>query len=129
MKHFIAGALIALSFALGGCTTIASGLDTLATDLSSSSPTQVTTYYDATAAADLATKTVDLAVKTMKFNRATLTELQSLNDSLHTAWLVLKAANDANQSLDYAAFNAALAAYQSYRVSQAIPEATATPTT
>ncbi len=118
----IAGAL-ALALSAGGCTTVASGLADVATSLSSSSPAQVQTYAEATAAADLATRTVDLAVNNVKFSKATLTELQALNDSLHDAWSKLKAANDAGQSLSFAAFNAALSAYQTYRTEQAIPEA------
>jgi hypothetical protein len=127
MKRMImlAGAL-ALALSSAACTDLASGVAGLATDLSSSTPAQVTTYGEATAAATLATRTVDLAVTTLTLNKATLTELNSLNEAVHTAWLQLKAANDAGQSLSFASFNAALAAYQSYRVSQGIPEAPAT---
>jgi hypothetical protein len=122
--RFAAAACIAV--ALSGCASIAQFASGVATSLSSSSPSQVSTYADATNAAILATKTVDLAVTTLTLSKATLTELQTLNDGLHAAWLQLKAANDAGQSLDYAAFNAALAAYQSYKTSQGISDATAT---
>lgn len=124
MKRIIvfAGAL-ALALSVGACADLSAFAANTATSLSTASPDQATTYGDATAAADLATKTVDLAVRTGTLNRATLLELQSLNDALHAAWLQLKDANDKGQSLSFAAFNAALAAYQSYRTSQAIPEA------
>jgi PBP1b-binding outer membrane lipoprotein LpoB len=118
----IAGALALAMFA-GGCTTAASGLASLATSMSSSTPQQVQTYAKATEVADLATRTVDLAVNNVKFSKATLIELQALNDSLHDAWLKLKTAKDAGQSLSFASFNAALAAYQTYRTEEAIPEA------
>ena len=112
-----------MSFTLAGCTSIASGLSTVATDLSTSSPSQVSTYYDATTAANLAFQTIGVAATLPGVSHAQLIELQSLNEAVHSAWLVLKAANDAGQSIDYAAFNAAFAAYQSYCVSQGIPEA------
>ena len=131
MKHgmkmlVLAGALLLAAPLMAGCTSFASGVATIATNLSSSTPAQVNTYADATLAATLATKTVDLAVNTGKLSKATLIELGALNDGVHSAWLVLKAANAAGKSLDYAAFNAALSAYQSYRTSEGIPEAPAT---
>jgi hypothetical protein len=110
--------LCALAFAcvlpLAGCTTVAKDVVAIATSLSTSSPTQVTTYADATAAATLATKAVDVAVTSLKFDRGTLEELSALNDSVHAAWLDLKQANDAGRSLSFASFNAALDAFNAY---------------
>lgn len=123
MKQMFKVIALGAMIALGGCTTVASGLSDIATSISTSSPTQVATYADATIAADLATRTVDLAVNTGKLDRATLLELDKLNDAVHAAWLQLKAANDAGQSLTFASFNATLAAYQSYRTAEGIPEA------
>jgi uncharacterized protein YggE len=116
-------AAAACLIALGGCTTLASGISSVATSLSTASPTQVSTYADATIAADIATRTVDLAVQTGKLNKATLTELAALNDAVHAAWLDLKAANDAGKSLTFASFNAALSAFEAYRAAQGISEA------
>lgn len=128
MKHgmkmlVLAGALLLASPLMAGCASIAAGVANVATSLSSSSPTQVNTFAAATLAATVATKTVDLAVNTGKLNRSVLLQLQALNEGLHTAWLQLKAANDTDKSLSYASFNAALAAYQAYRTSEGIPEA------
>lgn len=117
-----------LVLGLGGCTTLGATLGDLGQSLSTSTPSQVNTYGDATAAAALATRTVDLSVSTGKLDLPTLQELQTLNDGIHAAWLKIKAAKDAGQSLSFAAFNAALAAYQSYRTNEGIPEAPAAPT-
>ncbi len=123
MRNLLLGLVAAFTLTVGGCTSLASGVTDLAGSFTSSSPSQVTVYGDATLAADIATRTVDLAVKTGKLDRATLLELQTLNDAVHAAWVKLKAANDAGQSLSFASFNAALAAFQSYRTSTGIPEA------
>ncbi len=117
--------IVALALSLAGCTSMASGVATVATSMSTSTPAQVNTFADATAAATLATRTVDLAVTSLKLDKATLKELQTLNEAVHAAWLPLKDAVDKGQSPSFAAFNAALAAYQSYRTSQGIPEAKA----
>lgn len=127
IRSLAIAATLAAALSVSACADLAQFAANTATSLSSSSPGQVTTYGTATAAATLATRTVDLAVNTLHLDEATLTELNSLNEALHAAWLKLKAANDAGQSLNFAAFNAALAAYQSYRTAQGIPEAPPTP--
>jgi len=117
----IAGAF-ALALTSAACTSVASGVASLATEMSSSTPAQVNTYAEATAAAAIVTRTMDLAVNTGKLDKATLLELQKHNEGIHAAWLELKKANDAHQSLVYASFNAALASWRSYRTSVGIPE-------
>lgn len=120
MRHFIAGAVIALSLALGGCTSTAEFFSNAATELSSSTPSQVTTLADAVSAATLVTNAADVAVQTGKLDRGTLIEIQALNEALHTALTVLETANSKGESLDYAAFNAALQAWDSYAVAKGI---------
>ena len=120
MRHFIAGAVIALSLALGGCTSTAEFFSNAATELSSSTPSQVTTLADAVSAATIVTNAADVAVQTGKLDRGTLIEIQALNEALHTALTVLETANSKGESLDYAAFNAALQAWDSYAVAKGI---------
>jgi len=114
--------LIAVS--LAGCTTVGQGLISAGQWVSSSTPTQITTYADATLAATLATKTVDALVNTVQFDRATLEEFNTLNEGVHNAWLPLKAAKDANQSLVYGGFQAALDAFNVYSVSHGVKPVT-----
>ena len=113
---------VALSAALiaSGCTTLASAVSTVAQNVSSSTPTQVTTFADATAAADLVTRAVDVYVNTGNPSRATLLEIQALSNSVHAAFLDLQAANDKGQSLVFASFNASLSAFNAYATSQGI---------
>lgn len=125
MKAFVYAGVLALALSGAGCTDLASFAANTATAATTITPSEVQTYGDATAAADLATRTVDLAVQSGTLSRATLVELSSLNDALHAAWLELKAAKDANHSITYASFNAALAAFQSYRASAGVSEAPA----
>lgn len=115
---------IALVVAIGGgntgCTTLAQWTAGAAQSLSSSTPTQVSTYADAVLAADGVTKLADTAVNTGKLSRPVLVEIGVLSDGVHNAFVAIKAANDAGQSLDFAALNAALAAWVSYTTSQGI---------
>lgn len=127
-RMLIVGVTLALALTAAGCADFAQGVSGIAQDLSTSTPAQVTTYAEATAAADLGTRTVDLVVLTGKLDTDTLSELSKLNDDVHSAWLKIKAAKDAGQSLTFAAFNAALSAYTSYRTSQGIKEAPPAPT-
>lgn len=121
MKRFV---LIGLCCAalLGGCTSLASGVATIATSLSSSSPSQANTLAGAEQAATLLTQAADVYVNSgVKISRAQLQEILLLSDAVHTALGTLERANAAGQSLDYAAFNAALSAYQSYATNENIP--------
>ena len=105
---------------LAGCTTVASTVASIATDLSSSTSSQVTTLSEAIQAATLVTKAADTAVKTGKLDKSTLIEIRSLSNALHTALGDLEIANAQGKSLDYAAFNAALDAWNSYSTTKGI---------
>ena len=122
LKRFpqVALCLVAV-FALSGCTTIASDVASVAQSLSSSTPSQVTTLADAVSAATLVTQAADIAVKSGKLDRATLLEVEGLNNAIHVALFNLEAANAAGQGLDFAAFNAALSAWNSYATVEGIP--------
>lgn len=109
---------------LAACIDTTQGLAGIGQSFTSSTPSQVQTYADATRFATLATKTVDLAVQSGKLSRTTLDKLDQLNDTLHAAWVVIRDANSRGESLNFAAFNAALSAFETYRQQQAIPQAT-----
>lgn len=115
-RTLVAVALIGLAQPLAGCSTVAN----IATELSSQTPGQVTTLAEALQAATLVTNAVDLYVNTASPSRATLLELQFLNNSLHTALTNLQAANAAGQSLAMASFNEALRAFNSYATSRGV---------
>lgn len=114
MNRIISALALTALVSLGGCASVAQVTSTIATNLSSSTPAQVTTYAEATQAGTLATKAVKLAVDVHKFDKATLVELSALNDAVHTAWLDMKADNDAGRSLAFGSFNAALDAFNAY---------------
>jgi len=122
-------AALSLSIVLGGCGTtfgVWAGQQAIngGLALSSSAPAQVQTYAGATKAAEIATRTLDVVVNSANFDRATLEEMNLLNEGLHSSWLALKAANDNNQSLVFGAFNAALTAYKLFIAKHAIKEVT-----
>lgn len=110
----------ALIIPLAGCASLAQTASGIATSLSSATPNQVTTLAEANQAATLVTKAVDVAVQTGKLDRGTLVELQTLNNSLHTALVNINSSNAEGNSLVYAAFNAALTAFNSYATQEGI---------
>lgn len=118
MKRFLL--VCALIVPLAGCASLAQSVSGIATSLSSSTPSQVTTLAEANQAATLVTKAVDIAVQTGKLDRGTLLELQVLNNDLHTALTSLNASNKEGNSLVYAAFNAALTAFNAYATKEGI---------
>lgn len=115
----LALAVMALT-SLAGCTTLATVAGNIGQSLSSSSSSQVSTLAGALAGAKLATDAVDLYVNTAAPDKATLLELQSLNDGVHKALTDLQAANTAGQSLTFAAFNEALAAFRAYSATKGV---------
>lgn len=120
MKRALIALTLAAALGLGGCANLAAGLANVATSLSSSTPSQVTSLAEAQQAATLVTKGADAAVTSGKLNRATLLEINALSDGIHAAMGDLEAANAAGKSIDFAAFNAALSAYNSYMTANAI---------
>lgn len=107
MKFFRAFALSAALLTASACTT------TGELQLPSMSQ-EVNTLADATLAATAATRLVDVYVNTGNPNRATLLELQKLNDGVHSALTDLQRANAAGQSIAMASFNAARDAFLAY---------------
>lgn len=110
----------ALALSLSGCTSLAQVTANVATSLSSSTPTQVTTLAEAINAADLITNSAKVAVDTGRLDAATMKEIDTLSTAVHTALVQLEAANTAGKSLSYAAFQAALDAYLSYSTAEGI---------
>lgn len=122
MKVLFAAAMMLAAISLGGCSTLAalSGASTTAAVIAGPTPGQATTLADAILVADAATKGVKFAVDTVKLPPSTLTQLSALSDGVHAALSDLEQANAAGQALDFAAFNAAVAAYNAYAVAHGI---------
>jgi hypothetical protein len=112
--------LACLAISLSGCANIAAGVTNIAATVAGSTPQQATTLAQAIQIADLVTKATDVAVNTGKLSRATLEEINALNDGVHAAIVNLEAANASGQSLNFAAFNAALQAFNAYTTANAV---------
>lgn len=111
-SRFAAGALIALS--LSGCAQMASLFADAGAATTPPTIAQVSTLADAVQAATVATQAVDLYVNTAKPTPAMLKQLNADNEAVHSALKDLEAAQAAGQNLNFAAFNAALDAYNTY---------------
>lgn len=118
MKKFLLA--IALVSGLGGCTTMAQMTSSIASSLSSSTPSQVNTLAAATQSATLITLAVDTYVKSGTPNRATLLELQALSNAVHSALTELRSAELSGRSLTFDSFNAAIDAFNSYATTEGI---------
>lgn len=116
--------VVALALTLGGCSSLASAVSSIAVATSTSSTTQATTVAEAEQAATLAEKALDLYVTTANPSKTVLQELQVLVPAVHNALVKAEAANAAGDSAATAAalavFNEALAAYQSYATLQGV---------
>lgn len=118
LKYMALALMLALP--LGACADVASFVTSTATNLSSSTPSQVTTLNEAALATDLVVKATKAAVDTNKLDLATLTKLQALRAAVRAAMNDIVAANTAGNSLDFAAFNGALDAYRAYATQKGI---------
>lgn len=123
---------LCVGIALSGCASLGvsagQALISAGQYVSSSTPAQVDNYAKAVNALTLVTLTVDGAVNLRKFDRDTLDKLDALNDICHDAFLKVKAAKDAGQSINYAALNAAIDSFRLYSASKGIPQVTTAPT-
>jgi len=120
MRHLFLTGCLSLAIATGGCTTLAQLGGNIGQSFSVASPKQVGTLAAALAAAKLATDAVDLYVQVGNPDKATLTQLQQLNEGVHKALTDLQAANAAGQSLTFAAINEALAAFRAYAATKGV---------
>ena len=102
LKHLLFASALSTGLVLGGCTTVAQWTTEIAQGLSSSTPTQVTTYADAVLAIDTFTRLADTAVLSGKLSQANLATLSDIRTKVRAAYETLKAANAAGQSLDRA---------------------------
>lgn len=123
---FIIG-LAALTLSVAACKTmdLASTAASVAQNLSTATPTQVTTLAEAEQAATLVTQAADTYVTTANPSRAKLLQIKALSDAVHVALGNLEAANAAGNSLVFASFNSALQAFNSYAAATATPAAAA----
>lgn len=106
--------VLALAIALGGCTTLASGVVSVATSLSSSTPAQVTTLAQADLAADAIVRLTKAAVDTNKLTLGQLKQIHGCRAAVRAALDDLHAVSDAGHALNFEVFNAALLAWQAY---------------
>lgn len=120
MKTFLVSVAFASVLACGGCASVASFAANIGAASSSTTPTQVKTLAAAVQTATLVTKGADAAINAHHFSRPVLLEINALNDGVHTALTDLEAENAKGHNLDFAAFNAALAAYNKYMSSEGI---------
>jgi hypothetical protein len=115
MKRILLVSAIMLGMVgVNSCTTVASTTASIATYLSSPSPTQATTLAEAIQGATLVTNAVDAYVNLGIADRGTLLQLQALSNGVHQALLELMQANKDKKSISYASFNAALKAFNAY---------------
>ena len=122
IRTLMLSCLLALTLPLmTACIDTTNGLAGVGQSFTTLDEAQITTYSQATRAATLATKTVDLVVQTGKLDRPTLLRITQLNDTLHAAWVVIRDANARGESLNFASFRAALAGFETFRKQQGIP--------
>lgn len=121
MKRHIIAIALALT-TLTGCSTLqALGIGgAVATNVSTITPSQVTTLAAADLAADAIVKLTTTAVDTGKLDAGTLNEIQALRGGVRTALDALHAAQAKGQSLVFASLNAAIDAYHAYAISKGI---------
>jgi hypothetical protein len=113
-----AGLALALATApLAGCTTISGALGSLTT----AQPTDINTLGKAYLAATLVNTGSDTAITTFHLTKDATDHLVALARGVHTALGDLQKAYDAKQSLNFAAFQAALDAYKTYAASLGVP--------
>lgn len=99
--------VIPILVALAGCAML-------------NAPTSAGTLAEAINADTLAVRIADTYVQTGMPNAATLRTLAADADAVHAALKSLEADQAAGRPLNFAAFNAANAAFNSYRLSQGI---------
>lgn len=115
-------AVILSIFLLPACTQlgIAQSGASVATSLSTITPSQVKIFKDAVLASDLVVRLTIVAVDTNKLDAGTLTELQALRGGVRTALDALQTQQLAGHSLAFGAFNAAVDAYNAYAAAKGI---------
>lgn len=125
MRHMITALVLATSLALGGCSSVGSGLSSVAVSLTTKTETQAKTVAEATQAASLAERALDLYVQTGNPPREVLLELQILVPAVHNALVTVQNANRAGNSAlsagALASFNEALAALVAYQTLKGVP--------
>lgn len=125
MRQYLAAFVLATSVLLSGCTSVGSGLSSVAVSLTSKTATQAKTVAEATQAVTLVERGLDLYVQNGNPPRAVLLELQILVPAVHNALVAVQGANRAGNSAAAAAalasFNEALAALTAYQTLSGVP--------
>jgi hypothetical protein len=115
---------VAALIMLGGCTTVASGLASIAVSTSSATPSQVKTVDEAVKATAVAERGLDTIVNTGVIPKPVLQQLKIAVQAVHNTLAAVETANASGNSAVLAAamgaFNEALAAYNSYKTLKGI---------
>lgn len=114
MRLVLAVAFIAATISLGGCGQLISAGITTAGQASPTIPNQVTTLAAAEQTATLITKATQAYVDNAKLTKAQLQQISTDSDALHSAITTLESQNAQGVALNFAAVNAALAAWNTY---------------
>lgn len=117
MRLSVVAAVAALSMSLAGCGSLISAGITAGGQAAPSVPNQVTTLAAAEQAATLITKATQAYVDSAKLTPAQLQQISADSDTLHTAITTLESQSAQGVALNFAAVNAALAAWNTYSAS------------
>lgn len=123
---FAAAACLALS--LGACSTegllsFGTNATSVAAAVTPISQSEVTAYADALLVSTIAHKTADFAAlnwKTLGLAHDDLTNLNAVNEAIHSAMEDLRTAKKAGRSLSFTAFNAAVDGYRTFQTQHAL---------
>ncbi len=116
MKRFLIAAALSCALATSGCQTVGGLVQTTTT----ATPKQANTLADAINFDTIAVRTTLGVVRAAKLDKATLVQIEKYRDLVHSALVDLEKANAAHQSLVFATFNAAYAAFVNYNASKGI---------
>lgn len=129
-SRIFAFALVAgLALSQSACSTVDDylGLGSTAASVGAAvtpiTQTEVSAYADATLVATIAAKTTSFAAQNwqvLKLTHDNLVLLNSINDSIHSAWVDLHAAKLAGKSLSFTAINAAIDSYKTFQTEHAL---------
>lgn len=118
MKNLFSIALLTVALAISGCASLPQTAGQIGQSLSTASPKQAATLADALQLATIATDAATVYVQTAKPSQAIKDEMSRLNEQVHTVLANLQAANARGESLTFAVFNEAYAAFMAYAASK-----------
>lgn len=117
MRLTVIAAIAAVCLSLAGCGSLISAGITAGGQAAPAVPNQVTSIAEAEQAATLITKATQAYVDNAKLTKAQLVQISADSDALHSAITTLESQNGQGVALNFAAVNAALAAWNTYTAS------------